>query len=142
MQNILVLCIGNICRSPVAQVLLAQALPDKTVLSAGLGALVGEPADRHSLALTADAGLDLSDHRAAQVNRAMCAWADLILVMEDAHRIELERRYPMVRGKVFRLVATADIADPFRRPRAAFETAYADIERGVGAWAERIRRLG
>ncbi|MBS0343710.1 MAG: low molecular weight phosphotyrosine protein phosphatase, partial [Proteobacteria bacterium] len=94
-----------------------------------------------SIALAAEQGMDLGAHRARQVNSDMCQQADLILVMEQRHREELERRYPLVRGKAFRLGAD-DIADPFRQPRAAFETAYADIARGVADWAVRIRKLG
>lgn len=141
MQQILVLCIGNICRSPLAQVLLAREFPDRNVWSAGLGALVGEPADPISVALALEQGLDLSAHRAQQVSNLMCQRADLILVMEQGHRLELERRYPQVRGKAFRLGAE-DIADPFRLPRPAFEAAYAGIARGVADWAARIRQLG
>ena len=141
MQRILTLCIGNICRSPLAEVLLAREFPQRTVWSAGLGALVGEPADPTSIALAAEQGLDLQRHRAQQVTSQMCQRADVILVMEQHHRAELERRYPVVRGKVFCL-GERDIADPFRLPRSAFEEAYADIERGVAGWAQRIRKLG
>jgi protein-tyrosine phosphatase len=141
MQRILTLCIGNICRSPLAQVLLAREFPQRTVWSAGLGALVGEPADPISVVLAAEQGMDLSAHRAQQVNLQMCQRADLILVMEQHQSAELERRYPLVRGKVFRL-GGKDIADPFRLQRMAFETAYADIASGVTDWAARIRQLG
>jgi len=140
MQRILTLCIGNICRSPLAQVLLAREFPQRMVWSAGLGALVGEPADPISVALAAEQGMDLSAHRAQQVNLQMCQRADLILVMEQHQRVELERRYPLVRGKVFQL-GERDIADPFRQPRTVFETAYADIALGVERWAGRIRQL-
>lgn len=141
MQHILTVCIGNICRSPLAEVLLARELPGKTIWSAGLGALVGEPADPHSVALALEQGLDLSMHRAQQISSLMCQRAELILVMEDDHRFELERRYPFTRGRVFRL-ANRDIADPFRQKRRAFEAAYADIARGAADWAVRIRQLG
>ena len=52
--------------------------------------------------------------------------AELILVMEQGHKAELEQRFPLVRGKVFRLgeLGEFDIADPYRQPRAAFEAAY------------------
>jgi protein-tyrosine phosphatase len=140
MQHILALCIGNICRSPLAEAMLAREFPDKKVWSAGLGALVGEPADPLSVALASEQGLDLSRHRARQVNGLMCQRADLILVMEHRQRVELERRYPQVRGKVFKL-SELDIDDPFRLARPAFETAYADIARGVADWAMRIRQL-
>jgi protein-tyrosine phosphatase len=141
MQSILTICIGNICRSPLAEVLMAHEFPNATVWSAGLGALVGEPADPLSILLAQENGLDLSAHRAQQVTGAMCQRADLILVMERHHREELERRYPVVRGKVFRL-GDGDIADPFRQPRPAFDLAFDDISRGVAGWAQRIRRLG
>ena len=141
MQHILALCIGNICRSPLAEVMLAREFPDKMVWSAGLGALVGEPADPLSVALAGGQGLGLSRHRAQQGDAPMWQRPHVVLVMEQHHRLELERRYPLVRGKVFQL-GELDIADPFRLRRNAFEAAYADIARGVSDWAVRIRRLG
>lgn len=144
MKHILVLCVGNICRSPIAEALLAREFPDKTVWSAGLSALVGNPAEPLSVEVAAAHGLDLSAHRAQQVTGWMCQSAELILVMEQGHKTELEQKFPLVRGKVFRLgeLGQFDIADPYRQSRTSFETAYADIERGVAQWAPRIRQLG
>ena len=143
MKNILTLCVGNICRSPLAQVLLARDLPGATVWSAGLGALVGQPADPMSAEVAATHGLDLSAHRAQQVNSWLCQSAELILVMEQAHKTALEQQYPLVRGKVFRLgeLDKFDIADPYRQSFSAFEAAYADIAKGVASWVPRIRML-
>ena len=64
--------------------------------------------------------------------------------MEHGHQTQLEKQFPLVRGKVFRLGALGkfDIADPYRQPKTAFETAYAGIELGVSQWAPRIRQLG
>ena len=45
MNNILVLCVGNICRSPLAGAMFKQPFPEKKICSAGLAALVGQPAD-------------------------------------------------------------------------------------------------
>jgi protein-tyrosine phosphatase len=144
MQNILVVCVGNICRSPIGEALLAREFPSQKVWSAGLSALVGEPADPLSVEVSSANGLDLSAHRAQQITSWMCQTADLILVMEQEHRSEMERRFPLVRGKVFRLgeLDQFDIADPYHLDKPAFETAYADIARGVAAWAPRIRQLG
>ena len=143
MQNILVLCIGNICRSPIAEALLRQQFPDKTISSAGLGALVGYPADRLSIEVSAEQGVDLSAHRARQLSSWMCQAADMILVMEQRHKVEVEQLHPLVRGKVFRLgeLGKFDIEDPHRKPREAFDTAYAHIARGVADWVPRIRLL-
>ena len=143
MQNILVLCIGNICRSPIAEALFRQQFPDKTISSAGLGALVGYPADPLSIEVSAEQGVDLSAHRARQLSSWMCQAADMILVMEQRHKVEVEQLHPLVRGKVFRLgeLGKFDIEDPHRKPREAFDTAYAHIARGVADWVPRIRLL-
>lgn len=143
MKHILTLCIGNICRSPLAQALLAQQLPQHTITSAGLGALVGNPADPLSVQVATAHGLDLSSHRAQQVTSWMCQQAELILVMEQAHKAQVEQQFPVVRGKVFNLgqFGKFDIADPYMQPLEAFEAAYAAIAQGVADWVPRIRQL-
>ena len=143
MKHILFLCIGNICRSPVAEAMLKHEFPKKTIWSAGLGALTGYPADPLSIEVAAAHGLDLSAHRAQQVAGWMCQAADLILVMEQVHKSEVEQQFPLMRGKVFRLgeLGKFDIADPHRKPVNAFHTAYEAIALGVANWAPRIRML-
>jgi protein-tyrosine phosphatase len=146
MDNILLVCVGNICRSPVAEALLKAQLPDKHIWSAGLSALVGRPADPLAQAIAAEHGLDISAHRAQQLTSWMCTQADLLLVMEDGHRQEMESQYPLARGKIHCLGDLGrdkafQIADPYRQPRTAFEAAHAEIDRGVHFWANRIRLL-
>ena len=143
MKHILLLCVGNICRSPIAQVMLKQQLPEKTIWSAGLGALVGQPADPLSVQVATEYGLDLSTHRAQQLAAWMCQTADLILVMEQSHKKEIEQQYPLICGKVFRLgeLRKFDIADPYMQSKSAFKNAGIDIARGVNDWVPRIRRL-
>ena len=144
MKHILILCVGNICRSPIAEALLKQEFPEKKIWSAGLGALIGSPADPSSLAVAAARGLDMSAHRAQQLASWMCQAADLILVMEQFQKTEVQQQYPLARGKVFRLgeLGKVDIADPYRQPMAAFDTAYEAIALGVASWVPRIRLLG
>jgi len=144
MKHILTLCIGNICRSPLAQALIARELPGHTVWSAGLSALVGEPADPLSVQVAAAHGLDITAHRAQQVTSWMCQQTELILVMEQSHKSQLEQQIPMVRGKVFALgqFGQFEIFDPYLQPREAFDTAFAAIAQGVADWVPRIRQLG
>ena len=143
MKRILTLCVGNICRSPLAQALLARELPGHTIWSAGLGALVGQGADPFSVEVAAAHGLDITAHRAQQVTSFLCQQTELILVMEQLHKSQLEQQFPVVRGKVFTLgqFGQFEIADPYRQPRDAFDTAYAAIAQGVADWAPRIRKL-
>ena len=146
MQNVLVVCVGNICRSPVAEAMLKARLPDISVASAGLAAAVGRPADPVAQEIATAHGLDLSAHRAQQISRWMCANAELILVMERRHQDELEQRYPTARGKIRCLGdqgagQTLEVSDPYKRPRWAFEAAHDAIASGVETWARRIEQL-
>jgi protein-tyrosine phosphatase len=144
MKHILTLCIGNICRSPLAQAVLARELPDHTVWSAGLGALVGQPADPLAQQVAAAHGLDISAHRAQQVSGWLCQQTELILVMEQAQKARLEQQFPVVRGKVFTLgqYGQFEVSDPYQQPLEAFRTAFSAIAQGVADWAPRIRLLG
>lgn len=142
-DSILVICVGNICRSPMGEGLVRHALPGYRVSSAGIGALSGEPADPIAVELMQGRGLDIAPHRARQVQPGMLADAGLVLVMELAHQRHLEKQYPLARGKIFRVCESikTDVPDPYRRGRAAFEDALALIIQGVEAWIPRIHAL-
>lgn len=134
---ILVVCVGNICRSPMAEALLADRLRRRgatvKVESAGLGALVGRPADPTAQELMSERGLDLSRHRARQLTPEMVRAFDLVLVMESGHQKAVEGMVPSARGRVHRIGrwGSFDVPDPYRQDRAAFERSLALIERGV-----------
>ena len=95
--RILAVCTGNVCRSPMAELLLrdwADPRAGLQVASAGTQALVGRPVDDGTAAVLAQLGLDPSRHRARQVTPAMAAGADLILTAERAHRDRIIRDLP------------------------------------------------
>jgi protein-tyrosine phosphatase len=134
---VLLVCVGNICRSPMAAAVFAQRLarvhPAAVVESAGVAALLGEPADPLAVALMKERGLDLSRHRARQLTPALASAFELILVMDDDQQRAVERIYPVGRGRVHRLgrFGAFDVPDPYGRPRSAFEASLGLIERGV-----------
>lgn len=140
-NRILVVCVGNICRSPMAAALLAHTLgPEKKVSSAGIGALVDEPADEKAALLMATRGLDVSAHRARQLDAHLLRSNDLVLVMERGHQAWIEERWPEARGRVYRWGhwSDFDVPDPYRKDEAAFREALDLIERGLAEWKERL----
>lgn len=139
-NRILVVCVGNICRSPMGEYLLRQKLahrPELTIHSAGIGALVDKPADDTALALLQEHGIDAGNHRARQASEAMLANADLILAMEQGHLRQLHRMAPQTRGKAFLIgkwMGDQEVPDPYKQQRPAFEHAYKLIDQATDAW--------
>ena len=143
MTDILMVCEGNVCRSPLAQALLSRALPTVRVSSAGTRALVGQPADRLAIELAQEHGMDLSQHVAKELSGEHLRGADIVLAMTGAQRAWILDRFPFARGKVFRLgeQEQVDIVDPYQRSRLAFEISFAQILQGVTQWCEDIASL-
>ena len=121
-MNILLLCTGNLCRSPMAEGLLKTWLPAHELFSAGLNALAGERADPLAIALMRQMAIDISTHRARPVAQWMMQEADLVLTMDRQQQQLMQRRYPFAAGKVERLgeIDDIDIPDPHRRGLGAF----------------------
>lgn len=141
-HSVLVVCVGNICRSPLAAALLSQACPDIRVSSAGLGAVVGADADPTMSAAAQEIGVDLSAHVGTQLTRRLATAYDLILVMQSAHRDEIRKLYPEVAGRTLLLgqwVDGLEITDPYRMPLAVHRQIRDEINRAVAGWAERLR---
>ncbi|MCM0612647.1 low molecular weight phosphotyrosine protein phosphatase [Marinobacter sediminum] len=143
-NNILIVCIGNICRSPMAEYLLRARLPEnggKEVYSAGIGALVDEAADDTALELLKEQGIDAIAHRAQQVTQEMLVDADLILVMEESHLKRLHEIAPQIRGRAFLLGKWQNdqpVPDPYRQQRPAFEHAFKLIDQAIESWLKHL----
>lgn len=144
-KKILIVCIGNICRSPTAEHLLGAALASSgiQVSSAGLVALRDHPLDPLAGQVLAEHGHVPLAHRARQLDAGAVSEADLILVMEQRHIERVLDLAPEARGKVFLLGKwqhDREITDPYRQGKPAFVQAYALIEQAAQAWAQRLAR--
>ena len=142
-RSVLVVCVGNICRSPVGERLLARAHPGLTVRSAGLHAVVGSGADADAAAAAAEIGLALDGHVARQLTDDLGRAHDLILVMEPGHRAEIMRRFPELSGRTMlfdQWTGGNAIADPYRRSFEMHRATRDKIAAAAAAWAARLRR--
>jgi protein-tyrosine phosphatase len=138
--RVLIVCTGNLCRSPMAEGLLSSLLPGSSVTSAGISAITGHPADTSAAAaLMQFTGIDIKTHRTRRLNAAMCSDAELILVMEWEQQRIIQKSYPWARGKVYCFDDKEDIVDPRGRCRLAFDECLARIAAESPRWANRIR---
>lgn len=80
-DSILVVCMGNICRSPTGGIT-EKIFPNKQISSAGITALVGKSADKMAINIAKQHGLNIEDHKAQQFTSSLALNYDLILVME------------------------------------------------------------
>ncbi|WP_172592044.1 hypothetical protein [Subtercola boreus] len=107
--TVLMVCTGNICRSPLAEQLLRSRLGEAglhastTVSSAGLGAVVGAPMEEHAAAVSLHFRGQPGEFRARQLRSAMVADADLVLTMTRAQRDEVIKRNPRALQRTFTL---------------------------------------
>ena len=85
-------------------------------------------------------GIDISNYRALQLNKEMIRKADLILVMESAHKIAIEENEVSAKGKVFRLGEWGgfDISDPYQQDLSAFVKSLELIEQGIALWVPKL----
>ena len=139
-KSILVVCHGNIIRSPFAAALIARALghrPQLSIDSAGLQAESGRPS--HPLAVRAANPLrvDLSHHAASRLTGDRIARADAIFVMDVAQLVEIRRAFPDARQKTFLLTCLApdvplEVRDPVNGDAPLFQSCYEHIALAVG----------
>jgi protein-tyrosine phosphatase len=136
-RRVLVVCYGNVCRSPFAAAVLARALNPVGigVVSAGLAGDIG-PAPRAARAAAQRRGLSLDDHLSRGLSRELVRGCELFVVMDVAQQRMLSECYGVPSGRILLLgdldpgqIATRAITDPMAGSADVFDACYARIER-------------
>lgn len=140
-SKILVVCTGNICRSPMGERFLRVLLPHKKIDSAGTAALIDHGADADAQRMAKKFGISLDGHRGRQFTPELSVRYDLILVMEKAHLRQIAHIAPEARSKAMLLgywFNQMDIPDPWHKSDEAFDHIFQLIERSCQAWASKF----
>jgi len=153
-MDVLLICSGNICRSPYAEGFLRHHLATRRggaaevrIRSAGTLGIVGAPPSPETIALAREAGFDLSAHRSRALQFDLVDEADEILVMENAHRNAIAARYPEDGAKVHLLsefhpegaglAHPPDIFDPIGLPLAEYRRCFRLVADSLLGFARR-----
>ncbi len=154
-MNVLFVCAGNTCRSPLAAALAARELArigrPATAASAGIQAVDDAPATDASIQVAAEIGLDLRAHQARLLTRPMVLDADRVFVMDERQRAFIRVLAPeaLERVHVLREYATAgadrrSVADPFGGDLVAYRRTRDELEdlvrRSLERWSHETAR--
>ena len=153
-RNILFVCAGNICRSPMAEwqlkaLLRENPIPGMQVGSAGLIALPDNAASFNAVRVARENSISLDEHRARLVNTELIDNADLVLVMESHQGHELIANHPQASEKILLLRHFArygsrerGISDPYGRNLEAYRFCFEDIKECVESLHEWLLEAG
>lgn len=142
-RNILFVCAGNICRSPMAEwqlkaLLWENAITGIQVGSAGLIALPGNSASFNAVRAARENSISLEEHKARPITTELIDNADLVLVMESHQGHELITDHPQASEKILLLRHFArygsrerGISDPYGRNLEAYRFCFEDIKECV-----------
>lgn len=147
--NLVFVCTGNTCRSPLAEALARRELERRgwkhvEVVSAGLAADDGSPASRNAVAVGERYGLELGGHRSRALTPEMVDWADLVLAMSPSHVYALERGGAGAKVALLGDFAAGEggegaaVRDPFGGDEEAYEATLRELEPLVGAVFDRL----
>ncbi len=138
MKKIMFICSGNTCRSPLAEGLFKKYLnenniTDIEVSSAGVGVFAGDCVSINSILVANNRGVDISNHRARNINPEHLLTTDLFFCMSESHKQVLLRHCDENR------IIVLNVPDPYGRPIEVYEECAKQLESQFTEILERIQ---
>lgn len=145
-MNILFVCTGNTCRSPMAAGIMAKLAEedelDIKIESAGLFAQNGAPASPEAVRALEKYDIDISDHIAQQITDELIEKSDLIVTMTEAHKRLLENIAPEKTRTLAELCGLdEDIADPFGGDDSDYDKTADDLYTALCSLADKLYEI-
>ena len=147
-KNILFICTGNVCRSPMAEGLFRHSAGEAEyeIRSAGVGAMDGQPPSSHSVTAMQEIGIDITEQRSARLTAELVDWADYIFGMTHSHTDAVNLMFPQATEKAFRIREfnpnlrdfEKEIADPIGGPLDLYRQTRNEIQDAIKHMSEFI----
>jgi protein-tyrosine phosphatase len=147
---IVLVCTGNTCRSPMAEILLKKRLAERlgckieqlddrgvVVMSAGTSATPGGRAAAEAQQAMRDRGLDLAQHESQPLSARLVRFADLILTMTRSHREAVINQWPEAEPRVH-VLSSGDISDPIGGPLDLYRHCAEQLDSSLADWIDKL----
>lgn len=153
-RYVLCVCTANVCRSPMAEVLLRHALKAEDeplrsleVISAGVSAYEGNPCTTHSVRVLSKVGLDLSTHRSRPLTHELLDKSVLVIGMTESHRQIIQRNAPNLKAPVILMrelmpgTVDPEVPDPYGSDLRTYEATRDAIVEAIPSVVNYLKEL-